>query len=82
MANLATSAMLSMARGRCEGGEQMAKRHAPIIKEETVICEDCLLPFRRIVGSRRILCQSCSGHTYLSRLKADDEEPPSCGTFK
>lgn len=41
-------------------------RHAT---SETSICLDCLLPFQRAVGSRRVLCPACAGHTDLLRLR-------------
>lgn len=55
----------------------MPRRQVPIISEETVICQDCLLPFRRIVGSRRILCPCCAGQDVLAKLKGNDEEDPT-----
>lgn len=52
----------------------MPRRLVPIIGEETAICQDCLLPFRKVVGSRRVICSSCAGFGDLSKRKIDNGE--------
>ncbi|MFZ5815681.1 MAG: hypothetical protein ACOY93_10325 [Bacillota bacterium] len=49
----------------------------PVIGEETVICKDCLLPFSRVSGSRKILCSVCAGYTERTRLHGGSGESGS-----